>query len=115
MFPFPQAPTGGRGGMTANQVPQPMAQQQSMPTSPLGGAGGMMPAMQGMQSLMPQGGMQAPPQPMAPGLGMQQNPPISPSPAGGAGGVDPQQLALLRLLLEQQQHPTGNLQALLGL
>lgn len=115
MFPFPQAPTGGRGGMTANQVQQPMLQgggaQQSMPAmmppiSPMDGRGGGM-----QQPMMPQGGMQAPPQPMAPGLGMQQNPPIS----DGRGGVDPQQLALLRLLLQQQEHPTGNLRALLGL
>jgi hypothetical protein len=99
MFPFPQTPFGGTGGMTANQVPQPMqggmqqSPMQQMVPSPMMPQGGGMGLQGGLQQPMPQ----------------------------QAQGIDPQQLARLRAMLMQQQQmggaqmPTNNLRAMLGL
>ena len=100
MFPFPQAPFGGTGGMTANQVPQPM--QSGMQQSP------MQQMVPSQNPMMPQGGG------MGPQGGLQQ-------PMPQAQGIDPQQLARLRAMLMQQQQmggaqmPNNNLRAMLGL
>jgi hypothetical protein len=120
MFPFPQTPYGGTGGMTANQVPQPMqsgmqqpmqgGMQQPMaqqspalqPLAPRQTGGGMLPAQQ--QYLAPQSG----------------------TPAQQQQSIDPRQLAALRLLLQHQQlgnkaqtlqgnAQPNNLRALLGI
>ena len=99
----PPAPTGGAGGMTSNQVQQPMAPgQQAQPP-----ALGQVPQGQGMQPGMPQT--------MVGGGGAGQ--------AQGMQGIDPRQLAMLRAMLMQRQQPQSpqqmpqqnNLRAMLGL
>ena len=94
----PPAPTGGAGGMTSNQVQQPMAPGQQAQPQASGQA--MMPQQ---QQMMVGGG----------GAGQAQ----------GMQGIDPRQLAMLRAMLMQRQQPQSpqqmpqqnNLRAMLGL
>ena len=101
MFPFPQAaPYGGTGGMTANQMPQPMLQglQQQMQPYMLSPNG----TQQRLGGTSYGGAPQSTPQ----GPGAQASP-----------SINPQQIAMLRGVIQrlEQQVPATNLRSLLGL